>query len=410
MEKLKNIFTNESGTALGGEIDCKALDDKFAARTYNRFPLVISGGRGSILFDDKGKEYIDLGGGIAVNTFGVADPEWAVAVTKQLNLLQHASNLYYTKPAAELARLICEKTGLCRVFFSNSGAEANECGVKAARKYSADKYGAERHKIITLKNSFHGRTLAMIAATGQEGFHKDFLPIMPGFEYSPADDIDFIKRACSGGSVAAVMVEAVQGEGGVEPLGEGFLRELRDFTEKNDILLIADEVQCGNGRTGRLFGYMNYGITPDIVTTAKGLAGGLPLGATIFGEKTKDTLTPGSHGSTFGGNPVCAAGAVNILSRLDEKTLEGVREKSRFLVESLRGAAGVTGVSGLGLMLGVSVSGDTDKIISDCIKKGVLPIKAKNKIRLLPALNIPDTLLEKAVAALKQAIAENQKT
>ena len=384
-------------------MNVKQKDGEFIAATYARFPIVISEGKGSLLKDEEGKEYIDLGTGIAVNTFGAADDEWINAVTGQLNKVQHTSNLYFTKPAADLAEMLCNRTGLKRVFFSNSGAEANECAIKVARKYAAEKKGAEYNTIITLKNSFHGRTITTLAATGQEVFHKDFLPLTEGFVYAEANNIADLKQKVNENKVAAIMFETVQGEGGVMPLTKEFVSAIAEIAEKEDILMIADEVQTGNGRTGRLYGYMNFGITPDIVSTAKGLGGGLPIGATLLGDKVKDVLTAGSHGSTFGGNPVCCAGALNILSRIDDNLLAEVREKSEYIINELSEAKGVKSVTGMGLMLGIETEKDAGEVIDYCREKGVLVIKAKTKVRLLPALNIPWEQLKKSVQILKEA-------
>lgn len=381
----------------------KQKDSEFIAATYARFPLVISEGKGSLLKDEDGREYIDLGTGIAVNTFGAADDEWINAVTEQLNKIQHTSNLYFTKPDTELAEMLCNRTGLKKVFFSNSGAEANECAIKVARKYAAEKRGAEYNTIITLKNSFHGRTITTLAATGQEVFHKDFLPLTDGFVYAEANNTDDLKQKVNENKVAAIMFEPVQGEGGVMPLTKEFVSAIAEIAEKEDILMIADEVQTGNGRTGMLYGYMNYGITPDIVSTAKGLGGGLPIGATLLGEKVKDVLTAGSHGSTFGGNPVCCAGALNILSRIDDALLAEVRKKSEYIINELSEAKGVKSVTGMGLMLGIETEKDANEVIEKCREKGVLVIKAKTKVRLLPALNIPWEQLKTAIQILKEA-------
>ena len=381
----------------------KQKDSEFIASTYARFPLVITEGKGSLLKDEDGKEYIDLGTGIAVNTFGAADDEWINAVTEQLNKIQHTSNLYFTKPDTELAEMLCNRTGLKKVFFSNSGAEAHECAIKVARKYAAEKKGAEYNTIITLKNSFHGRTITTLAATGQEVFHKDFLPLTEGFVYAEANNADDLKLKVSENKVAAIMFETVQGEGGVMPLTKEFVSAIAEIAEKEDILMIADEVQTGNGRTGMLYGYMNYRITPDIVSTAKGLGGGLPIGATLLGDKVKDVLTAGSHGSTFGGNPVCCAGALNILSRIDDTLLAEVREKSEYIIKELSAAKGVKSVTGMGLMLGIETEKDANEVIDYCREKGVLVIKAKTKVRLLPALNIPWEQLKTAVQILKKA-------
>lgn len=384
-------------------MNVKQKDGEFIAATYARFPIVITEGKGSLLKDEEGREYIDLGTGIAVNTFGAADNDWINAVNNQLNKIQHTSNLYFTKPAADLAEMLCRRTGMKRVFFSNSGAEANECAIKVARKYAAEKKGAEYNTIITLKNSFHGRTITTLAATGQEVFHKDFLPLTEGFVYAEANNIADLKQKVNDNKVAAIMFETVQGEGGVMPLTKEFVSAIAEIAEKEDILMIADEVQTGNGRTGRLYGYMNFGITPDIVSTAKGLGGGLPIGATLLGEKVEDVLTAGSHGSTFGGNPVCCAGALNILSRIDDNLLAEVREKSEYIINELSEAKGVKSVTGMGLMLGIETEKDANEVIEKCREKGVLVIKAKTKVRLLPALNIPWEQLKKAVQILKEA-------
>ncbi len=387
-------------------MNIKELDKEYIADTYARFPITLLSGKGSRVFDDKGKEYIDLGTGIAVNTFGYCDSEWSAAVSEQLNKLQHTSNLYYSDPCARLAEQLCLRTGMKKVFFSNSGAEANECAIKAARKYGELHKGAEYTTIITLCDSFHGRTITTLAATGQDIFHKDFLPLTDGFVYAKANDIDDVKRLSKENKCCAVMFEVVQGEGGVRPLTNEFLRGLEAFAKENDLLLIADEVQTGNGRTGKLYGYMHSGITPDIVSTAKGLAGGLPLGATMLGDKVKDILGAGMHGSTFGGNPVCCAGALNIISRLDDVCLEGVTERSHYIFEQLDGAKGIKNVSGLGLMIGVECEKDAGDVIAACRERGVLVIKAKHKVRLLPALNIAMDDLKKAINILKEVCAE----
>ncbi len=380
-------------------------DKSYVASTYARFPVQIVSGKGSLLTDVNGKEYIDMGSGIAVNTFGTADSEWVAAVTAQLNTLQHTSNLFYTEPCALLAKKLCEKTGMKKVFFSNSGAEANECAIKTARKYAADKKGSEYYTIVTLKNSFHGRTVTTLAATGQDVFHTQFLPLTDGFVYAEANNFEQVKQLALENKAAAIMFEVVQGEGGVNALEKDFVQQLVSFAHSEDILLVADEVQTGNGRTGELYGYMNYGFEPDIVSTAKGLAGGLPLGATLFGEKTADVLTAGTHGSTFGGNPVCCAGALNVLDRLDAEMLENVKRKSRYVIEALSGASGVKSVSGLGLMLGIETERPAAEVLAACRENGVLVLTAKTKVRLLPPLNIPDDLLEKAVAVIKAACA-----
>lgn len=386
-------------------MDTQKLDQTYIANTYARFPVTIVKGKGSLVWDDTGKEYIDLSTGIAVDIFGVADEEWMAAVTKQLGTLQHISNLYYTEPCVKLAQMLCEKTGMKKVFFGNSGAEANECAIKAARKWSEEKKGKDYSTIITLKNSFHGRTITTLAATGQDVFHHDFTPLTEGFVYAEPNDLADLEQLIKANKCAAVMMEVVQGEGGVMPLGEAYVKGAAKLCEQYDLLLICDEVQVGNGRSGKLYGYMHYGVQPDIVSTAKGLAGGLPLGATLLGEKVQDVLSAGTHGSTFGGNPVCCAGAINVLSRLDEKMLEGVEERSAYIKQELAGAKGVLGVSGLGLMLGIQTEKNASDIIAACREKGVLVIKAKDKLRLLPALNIPMEQLKKAVAVIKECCA-----
>ncbi len=381
-------------------------DKQYIAGTYNRFPVNIQSGKGSIAIADDGKEYIDFASGIAVNSFGFCDSEWVQAITKQINSVQHTSNLYYTSPCVELAKLLVEKTGLKKVFLSNSGAEANECAIKTARKYSQDKKGKDYYKILTLNNSFHGRTITTLAATGQEVFHKDFTPLTEGFVYANANDIADLNEKVAQNMLAAIMIEVVQGEGGINVLEQSFVDEIVKLANQNDLLIIVDEVQTGNGRTGKFYGYMHFGFTPDIVTTAKGLGGGLPIGATIFGEKTCDVLGAGNHGSTFGGNPVCAAGAVSIVKRIDQDFMQNVAKKSQYIIDELKDCDGVVSVSGLGLMLGVEVKANNKEIVNKCIEKGLLVLTAKNKLRLLPALNISDELLKKGVDILKQAIAE----
>lgn len=381
-------------------------DNTYVAHSYGRFPICITGGKGSILYDENGKEYIDFGSGIAVNSFGVSDDIWKQAVIEQINKVQHTSNLYYTEPCADLAKMLCEKTGMKKVFFSNSGAEANECAIKAARRYAFLKYGDGHSTIITLKNSFHGRTITTLSATGQEHYHEEFTPFTEGFVYAEPNDIEDVKKLASENKCIAVMIEIVQGEGGVCPLEESFVKELRKFTEENELLLIVDEVQTGNGRSGKLYAYMNYGIEPDIVSTAKGLAGGLPLGATMFGEKVKDVYTPGTHGSTFGGNPVCSAAAISVLKRIDDDLLADVRKKSEYVFNELKNANGVESVSGMGLMIGIKCTKPASEVVKTCMENGLLVLTAKDRVRLLPALNIDFDTLKKGVEILKEAIAK----
>ncbi len=381
-------------------------DKEYIANTYNRFPVCITHGKGSLLYGDDGKEYIDLGAGIAVNTFGTADEEWLAAVTKQLGLFAHTSNLYYSEPCTLAAEMLCKRTGMKKVFFSNSGAEANECAIKAARRYAEKNKGAEYCNIITLEKSFHGRTLTTLAATGQEVFHKDFKPLTPGFVYTPANDAAALEKTAAENKCAAIMIEIVQGEGGVNALDAGFVKAVFETAEKHGLLVITDEVQCGNGRTGELFGYMNYGVKPDIVTTAKGLAGGLPIGATLLGERAENIFEPGLHGSTFGGNPVSCSGAVNVLSRLTDCFLESVRGKGELVRSMLSGAEGIEGVSGMGLMIGIKTKKTAAEVCAQCLKRGVLVLTAKDRVRLLPPLNIETELLIKAVKIIKEVCAE----
>ena len=382
------------------------LDKTYIAGTYKRFPIEIVSGKGSLVKDVNGKEYIDMGSGIAVTSFGVADENWIAAVEKQIRSVQHMSNLYYTAPGAELAEALCRKTGMAKVFFSNSGAEANECAIKAARKWAAENKGPACSTIVTLENSFHGRTLTTLSATGQEHYHELYQPLTPGFASFPAGDLDALKKLCAGGTVAAVLIECVQGEGGVVALDPDFVRELAAYLKEQEILLMVDEVQTGNGRTGTMYAYMQYGLHPDVVSTAKGLAGGLPMGATLLSEKLKDVFSYGDHGSTFGGNPVAAAAALSVVSRLTDDFLANVRKKSELLRGLLQDAPGIEALSGLGLMVGIRTTRPASDVVADCMQNGVLCLTAKDKVRLLPALNIPDELLVKAADVIKAACAK----
>ena len=382
-----------------------SIDKEYVAGTYGRFPLELVEGKGSIVKDLSGKEYIDMGTGIGVTAFGYCDDAWTAAVTAQAAKLQHTSNLYYTEPCAKLAKLLCERTGMKKVFFSNSGAEANECAIKVARKYSAQKKGADCHTIITLKQSFHGRTLTTLAATGQDHFHQDFLPLTPGFVHVEPNNIDELNLAVNE-TTAGIMIEIVQGEGGVNPLTREFVAEWARLAQEHDIPLIVDEVQTGNGRTGKLYAYQHFGIMPDIVSTAKGLGGGLPIGATLMGEKVHNVLQPGDHGSTYGGNPVCCAGALSVIERLDESFLNAVRRKSGYVFATLYNAPGIESVTGLGLMIGIKTVKPAKEVVAECMKRGVLCLTAKDKVRLLPALNIPMDDLCKAIDILKEVCAE----
>lgn len=383
--------------------EIKQKDRQYILGTYGRFDLHIVRGKGAVCEDEQGKKYIDLGSGIGVNSLGYCDDGWVKAVEEQLETLQHTSNLYYTSPGALLAEALCSRTGYSKVFFCNSGAEANEAAIKTARKYSFDKYGQGRNKIITLNKSFHGRTMATLTATAQEAMHNFFFPFNEGFEYCEKDIEDIKSRQ----GVCAVMLEFIQGEGGVIPLDKHFVEQVYDYCKSNDILFIADEVQTGVGRTGRFLCSEHYGVKPDVTTLAKGLGGGLPIGAMLAGEKCEGVMGAGTHGSTFGGNPVVCAGGRYVLSRLTDEFLGEVREKGELVKELLIGAKGVKSVSGLGLMLGIELEEKkASDVVKECINRGVIPLTAKEKVRLLPPLIITKEELKKAVGILKEVIGE----
>ena len=384
-----------------------SLDKEYVAGTYGRFPVELVSGKGCLLTDSEGKTYIDLTSGIGVTAFGIADDEWVAATTAQLQKLQHVSNLYYTEPCAKLAQLLCEKTGMKKVFFSNSGAESNECAIKVARGYSAGKKGADCYTILTLEKSFHGRTLTTLAATGQDHFHALFQPLTPGFLHVEPNNVAALEKAVAENKIAGIMLECVQGEGGVNPLTREFVTAAAKLAKENDIPLMIDEVQTGNGRTGSLYAYMQFGIQPDIVSTAKGLGGGLPIGATLLGEKVQFVLGPGDHGSTYGGNPVSCAGALSIISRLDDAMMAQVKEKSEYVFKTLTGTKGVESVTGMGLMIGIKTVKPAKEVINACMTRGVLALTAKDKVRLLPALNIPMAELQQAVEVIKAVCEED---
>ncbi|MBQ9736793.1 MAG: aspartate aminotransferase family protein [Clostridia bacterium] len=383
-------------------MNIKETDKKYIMGTYGRVDLELEYGVGATLYDSAGKSYIDFGSGIAVNTFGAADREWIEAVTAQLAKIQHTSNYYYTKPCADLAEALCKKTAMSKVFFSNSGAEANECAIKAARKYGTDK-NPDKNIIITLKNSFHGRTVTTLSATGQETFHKHFTPFTQGFSYVEANNTDELTVAMND-NVCAIMMELIQGEGGVLPITDEFASAAAELAKKFDALLIIDEVQTGNGRTGKLYAHQHFGLKPDIFTTAKGLGGGLPIGATVFSEKLADILPAGSHGSTFGGNPISCAGALNILNRIDDKLLKEVLGKSKKIISELENLDGVENITGMGLMLGIKTKKDAKEVMKACLDKGLLVLTAKDKVRLLPPLNISNQELCAGLEILKSVI------
>ena len=382
--------------------EIKQLDGEYLARTYARYPVALVGGKNATLVGSDGKEYIDFGAGIAVNIFGANDEEWKAAVIEQLGKIQHVSNYYYAEPQVRLARMLCERTGAKRVFFSNSGGEANECALKAARKYSYMKYGEGRSRIVSLKGSFHGRTLFTLTATGQEEFHRYFGPFVPDVAYA-APELGDVVRAAQG-RACAVIIECVQGESGVNALPKDFVQELARWCSANDVLLICDEVQCGNGRCGTLYAYEQYGIAPDILTTAKGLAGGLPIGACLFFERAQDAFSAGDHGSTFGGNPVSCAAAVNVISRLTPEFLLEVQGKAAYLRAKLKGFDGVKAVTGLGMMIGLVLEKNSKQVAAACLEKGLLVLTAHERLRIVPPLTITKTEMDEGLSVLKEVL------
>ena len=374
--------------------------------TYGRYDVVIDSGSGRNAVDENNKTYIDFGSGIGTNSLGYCDEEWADAVCKQVRSIQHTSNYYYTSVQADFADKLCSITGYDKVFFGNSGAEANECAIKIARKYSFDKYGKGRSTIITLVNSFHGRTLATLSATGQDVFHNYFFPFVEGFIHTPANDIDALKAAADD-TVCAIMLEFVQGEGGVVKLDEEFVKAVRQICDEKDILMVADEVQTGAGRTGKFLASEHFGVKPDITTMAKGLAGGVPVGACLASEKCSSVLVPGTHGSTFGGNPLACAGGNVVLSRVtSEGFLDEVQKKSEYIFDKLSKTEGVDSVSGLGLMIGIELK---EKKAADVVKaaldRGLLLLTAKTKVRLLPPLTITYEEIDKGLQIFAELLA-----
>ena len=383
----------------------KDIDKNYVMNTYNRYDLEIVEGMGCNAYDVDGKEYLDLSSGIGVNSLGYCDIGWVSIVAQQLCKLNHVSNLFYSQPDALLAKLLCERTGYDKVFFGNSGVEANEGAIKLARKYSFDKYGAGRTKIITLVNSFHGRTMATLTATGQDVFHNYFFPFLGDFEYVEAGNIDTLKEVVGKGDVCAVMIELVQGEGGVVPLYKDFVKSVRKVCDDNDVLMIIDEVQTGVGRTGKFLAQEHFGIKADIITLAKGLGGGLPIGAVLASKKCSATLGFGAHGSTFGGNPIVCAGANYVLATLDKDFLYEVGQKGEYFQEKLDEIDGIEDVSGLGLMIGFKVEGKTSSdFVKEGIKRGLIMLTAKQKVRLLPPLNITYDEIDKALMIIRSMI------
>lgn len=375
--------------------------------TYGRYDVVLDNGNGRNCIDENGKQYIDFGSGIGTNSLGYCDTDWQDAVCNQVRSLQHTSNYYYTKVQADFASKLCEITGYSKMFFGNSGAEANECAIKLARKYSFDKYGKGRSTIITLKNSFHGRTLCTLSATGQDVFHNYFFPFVEGFVNAEANDIEDLKSKLDD-TVCAVMLEFIQGEGGVNLLSKDYVKQVFEICHEKDIMVIADEVQTGVGRTGRFLASQNFGVIPDVTTLAKGIAGGLPMGVCLATEKYADVLSKGMHGSTFGGNPVCCAGGLVVLNKVSDETfLFEVSKKGAYIREKLCLLDEVQGITGLGLMLGISLktkkAGD---VVKEALDRGLLLLTAKDKIRLLPPLNITYEELDKGLSILCDILSE----
>ena len=385
--------------------EIKKLDNDYIANTYARFDVAFKCGKGSTLYDFNDKKYIDFSSGIGVNAFGVCDEEWVSAISEQAKRLSHMSNLYYTLPQAQLAHMLCAKTGMKKVFFANSGAEANEGAIKTARKYSHDKYNESRSEIITLVNSFHGRTITTLKATGQDVFHKNFYPFTEGFTYAKANDIEDVLAHISD-STCAIMMELVQGEGGVLPLDKTFVKEVEKIAKEKDLLLIIDEVQTGNGRTGYLYAYQGFDINPDIVTTAKGIGGGLPLGAVLFNEKTEKVLGFGDHATTFGGNPIVCAGAITIIERLTPEFLDIVKQKGEYIKAFCMNIKNVESVSGMGMMIGVKTNKNAREVVNKCLENGLVVLTAKDKVRFLPPLNITIEELEEGLKIFKKVVEE----
>ena len=388
--------------------EIKALDEQYVMHSYARFPVALDHGQGSTVWDTEGKEYIDFSSGIAVSSLGYNHPLWVKAVTEQATKLAHISNLFYTEPYAKVAQKLCTRTGMSNVFFSNSGAEANEGMIKLARKYSYDKYGKGRGTIITLHKSFHGRTITTLAATGQDKFHDYFFPFTEGFRYGDANDIDSIE-AVAGHDVCAVMFELIQGEGGVNPLEMEFVQKVADLCAKRDWLLLIDEVQTGVGRTGSLFAFQQFGIQPDVVSFAKGIAGGLPFGGVMANEKCSKVFSAGTHGTTFGGNPVAAAAAAQVLDVIDDEMMQTVKEKGAYIREQIEAmnlpCLGET--CGMGLMIGVEVKGEKTnrELAAKLIEHGLLILTAGTKLRILPPLVITKEEIDKALTIMKETLA-----
>lgn len=388
----------------------KELDKKYIISTYKRKKVEIIKGKDSICVDTEGKKYIDFTSGIGVNSLGYSNKKWTNAVIKQTKAIQHTSNIFYSKTCVEVAKKLCDYTGYNKVFFSNSGAEANECAIKIARKYSFDKYkdNKSRNKIVTLVNSFHGRTVTTLSATGQDIFHNYFFPFTDGFSYALANDIESVKEKIKDNDVCGIMIELVQGEGGVLPLKEDFVTKLSKLCLEKDILFIVDEVQTGAGRTGEFLTSKQYNIKPNIITMAKGLGGGLPIGCTLTDKLTSGVLSYSDHGTTFGGNPIACAGAETVLDEImNEDFLNDVKEKGSIIKHELSKCKNVEDISGLGMMIGITLKNKTALEVQEkCIENGLLVLTAKEKVRLLPPLNISKKDLSKGLNILKTIIEE----
>ena len=388
-------------------MNTKEKDLQYIMHTYGRYDAALAKGKGAVCYDEDGKRYVDVASGIGVNSLGFCDDGWVEAVTKQAGTIQHMSNYFYCEQAGTLAERLCKLTGLAKVCFGNSGAEANECAIKIARKYSFDKYGEGRNEIITLRNSFHGRTVTTLAATGQDVFHNYFFPFTEGFKYVDAEDMDALKNAVTD-KTCAVMFEVIQGEGGVNILDKAYVQELVSYCQSRDILVIIDEVQTGAGRTGKLFAHQNYGVLPDLMTVAKGIGGGLPIGICMCGEKLKDVMSPSTHGTTFGANPVVCAGANYVLDRLTaDGFLEEVEQKGAYLEEKLLSLDSVKGVRRMGLMVGIEIDGNAHDIAIKCVENGLIIITAKDVLRMLPPLVITKEEIDEAVQILDKTLKEN---
>lgn len=388
-------------------MNTKEKDLKYIMHTYGRYDVALAKGKGAVAYDEDGKRYIDVASGIGVNSLGFCDDGWVKAVTEQASTIQHMSNYFYCEQASNLAERLCTLTGLSKVCFGNSGAEANECAIKIARKYSFDKYGEGRNEIITLKNSFHGRTVTTLAATGQDVFHNYFFPFTEGFKYVDAEDMDALKNAVTD-KTCAVMFELIQGEGGVNILDKAYVQELVSYCQSRDVLVIIDEVQTGVGRTGKLFAHQNYEVLPDLMTVAKGIGGGLPIGLCMCGEKLKDVMSPSTHGTTFGANPVVCAGANYVLDRVTtDGFLDEVEQKGAYLEEKLLSLDSVKSVRRMGLMVGIEIEENAHDIAVKCVENGLIIITAKNLLRMLPPLVITNDEIDEAVQILDKTLKEN---